>query len=53
MDDEKKAILAERKILAQDCLNTAKEALVEGMIDAATHCIDMAQRQLAHWPTEF
>lgn len=53
MDDEKKALLAERKRLANECLDHAKAAIADGMMNAAVRGIEMAKRQIEYWPTEF
>lgn len=53
MDNDKKALLAARKQIAVDALDHAKEALAANAPDLALTSIEIAQRQVEHWPTEF
>lgn len=53
MDNEQKAFLADRKRVAADALHLAKEAIAANAPDLAITSIEIAQRQIEHWPNEF
>lgn len=53
MDNEKRAPLADRKRIAADALHLAREALAADAPDLALTSIEIAQRQIEHWPDEF
>lgn len=52
MDNEQKALLADRKRIALDALDHAKEALAIRAPVLALRSIEIVQRQIEHWPNE-
>lgn len=53
MDNEQKTLLSDRKRIAADALHLAKEALAANAPDIVLTSIEIAQRQIEHWPAEF